>query len=86
MIVVFCVVAVLTAANFVNPETVIGTGLNELDLGPITLVLQETLTPGNRQLLAYVWVYCLVGLADGICLWLGMDCQPGDILEYRKPE
>ena len=42
MIVVFCVVAVLTAANFANPETVIGTGLNEWDPGPITLVLQET--------------------------------------------
>ena len=35
-------VAMLTAANFANPETVIGTGLNEWNPGPITLVLQET--------------------------------------------
>lgn len=72
MIVILCVLAVLTIANHVNPSTVIGTELNVLDIGPITIELAEEHTPSNAAILRYAWAYAALGAAAafGICLAL----------------
>ena len=64
MIVVFCVLAVLTVANWVKPGIEIGRGLNELDLGPISIVLPVEQTPENGAILRYTWIYAVLG---GVC-------------------
>ena len=38
MLAVICVIAVLTVVNLVNPNAVIGTGFNMVEVGPIALM------------------------------------------------
>ena len=68
-----CVLVVLTVANAVNPDTVIGTELNILDIGPISIELAEESAPDNASILGYAWVYGGLGAlcAAVICLGLG---------------
>ena len=72
-IVAACVLAVLTIANVVDPGTVIGTELNVVDIGPISIELVEEHTPSNTRILAYAWIYAGLGAlcAAVICLGLG---------------
>ena len=72
MIVTVCVLAVLTVANFVDPDTVIGTGLNVVDIGPISIELAEEHTPGNSRILAYAWIYAGLGTLCATVIWLAL--------------
>ncbi len=71
-IVMLSVLLVLTIANAVNPNTVIGTQLNSVDIGGVTLVLAEELTPDNNSILAYVWVYAALGIVSVAVVWLAL--------------
>lgn len=55
MIVVPCLLVVLTIANIVDPNAVIGRGFNMTSIGPITLELAEEQAPGNTTILIYCW-------------------------------
>lgn len=71
-IVMLSVLLVLTIANAVNPNAVIGTQLNSVDIGGVTLVLAEELTPDNNSILAYVWVYAALGIVSAAVVWIAL--------------
>lgn len=57
MIVVVCVLGVLTIANMVNPDAIIGNGFYSVDIGPITIDLTESYSPeDNNMVLTYAWI------------------------------
>jgi len=72
IIVVPCVLGALTIANLMNPNTVIGTDLNSIDIGPVTFTLAESHTPGNWNILLYAWAYGLLGIACGALIHVGL--------------
>ena len=71
-IVMIIVLAVLTVANWVDPTTVIGTDLNTVDIGSITIELAEENTPNNGEILRYAWIYGILGLVSAIVIWIGL--------------
>lgn len=73
MLVVICVIAVLTVVNLINPNAVIGTGFNMVDIGPISFELAQQYSPDNRTVLTYAWIYTVLGAACAvaICYALG---------------
>lgn len=73
MLVVICVIAVLTVVNLINPNAVIGTGFNMVEIGPITFELAQQYSPSNRTVLTYAWIYTALGAACAvaICYALG---------------
>lgn len=70
--VMLCVLMVLTAANAVNPDTVIGTELNILDIGPISIELAEESAPDNANILSYAWIYGGLGALCAVVICLGL--------------
>lgn len=72
VIVVICVLTALTVANAVNPDTVIGTGFNVLEIGGVSIELEEAYAPDNTAVLWYAWGYAVVGALWGGCLYVGM--------------
>lgn len=74
ILVAILVVLVLTVANAINPNAVIGENFNIVDIGPITMELAEELAPDNRAILTYTWVMIAVGAvcAAGIYYALGL--------------
>ncbi|MBE6036371.1 MAG: hypothetical protein E7223_01950 [Clostridiales bacterium] len=71
-IVMLCVLVVLTIANAVNPDTVIGTELNVLELGSVSLELKTEETPSNNSLLVYAWCLGILGSAWAAVLYIGI--------------
>ena len=72
-IVMLCVLAVLTVANAINPDIVIGTRLNSVDIGYLTVVVSPENTPSNATILVFTWIIAVAGAvcAAVICLGLG---------------
>lgn len=72
MLVVLCVLTVLTIVNAVKPGAVIGTDLNVLDVGSISIELAEEHTPDNASILGYTWAYALLGGACAAVIYLAL--------------
>jgi len=60
-IVMLCVLAVLTVANAINPDIVIGTGLNSVDIGYLTIVMAPEDAPSNATILIFTWIIAIAG-------------------------
>ena len=73
MLVVVIVMAVLTVVNLIDPDAVIGTNFNMVEVGPITFELAQQHSPNNRTVLTYAWIYTVLGAAcaAAICYALG---------------
>ena len=71
-IVTLCVLTVLTVANAINPNTVIGTGLNSLDIGFLSVTLSNAPTPGNGTILRFAWICTAFLLLFAIVLCRGL--------------
>jgi len=50
------ILAVLTIVNAVDPNAVIGSEFNVVDVGEIDITLDESLTPSNGRVLVYAWI------------------------------
>lgn len=76
-IVMVAALAILSVVNLVNPNAVIGEGLNSVDLGPVTFVLNPSHTPTNGSILGYAWVYALLALVSAAVIYtaLGYICK-----------
>ena len=72
MIAIVVVMAVLSIVNAVKPDAVIGTALNELDIGALTLVLETEQIPDNGSILAYAWVSVAISVLWGTALCIGL--------------
>lgn len=72
VIVVLCVLTVLTIANAMNPETVLGTELNVLEIGNIAIELKPEYAAENNSILGYAWCIGLIDVAWAICFWVGI--------------
>ncbi len=70
-IIVVSVFSLLTVATFIIPDTVIGNEFISVDIGGVTLVLAEGLTPDN-SLLGFVWVDVALGLVCAAVVWLAL--------------
>ena len=72
IIVVLCVLAVLTIATIVDPNTVISSGLTSLELGLLSITLTETHMPDNGTLLCYAWICAAIGIFFALVLRKGL--------------
>jgi len=61
MTVAVLVVAILSVVNMINPQAVIGSDFNTVDIGPVTIELAQELAPDNGEILKYVWVVVVLG-------------------------
>ena len=55
-LVAIIILAVLTVVNAVNPNAVIGSDFNFIDVGPITIEIGEEYIPDNGTILVYAWI------------------------------
>jgi len=72
-IVMLCVLLVLTVANAINPDITIGTELNSVNIGYLTIVVAPEHTPSNGAILTFTWIIAVLGAicAAVICLGIG---------------
>lgn len=71
-IVMICVLIVLSIANHMDPNTVIGTELNIVDIGPLSIELMEEYTPDNDAILRYAWVYGVLYALIAAAVYVGL--------------
>ena len=69
MIAAVCVAAVLTAANAVNPEIVIGENMNSVDVGNFTIEVEPEEQPENGELLALAWITIALDVVYVAGIW-----------------
>jgi hypothetical protein len=82
LIVVVCILAVLTIANFVTPDEVIANGYYSVDLGSITIELTESYSPqDNHMFLAYLWL----GIGPAAIVVIALYYALGQIRKILKP-
>lgn len=67
-----CVLIVLTIASALNPESEISTGLNVIDIGPLSIELAEEIAPDNTHILIYVWIYSALAVICAAVIYLGL--------------
>lgn len=63
---------VLTIVNAVNPDAVIGTEMNAMDVGPLTFTLAPEYTPENENIIIFAWVMTVIALVCGGMMVYGM--------------
>ncbi|MBP3428714.1 MAG: DUF2975 domain-containing protein [Clostridia bacterium] len=63
---------VLTIVNAVDPDAVIGTDLNSMDVGPLTFTLAPEYAPENENILGFAWVMTVIALVCGGTMVYGM--------------
>ena len=61
MTVAILVTLILTIANMVNPNVILGENFNIVDIGSITIELAQELAPDNGTILTYVWILVILG-------------------------
>ncbi|MBQ8263621.1 MAG: DUF2975 domain-containing protein, partial [Clostridia bacterium] len=71
-IVMLCVLAALSIANAVNPNTVIGTGLNSVNIGYLNIVLTPENTPSNAAILRYSWIIGIIGAVCAAAIYVAL--------------
>ena len=82
MIVAVGVVAVLTVANFVNPDAVIAEGYYSIDVGSVTINLTEGYsTEDNNMVLSYVWIVMGLAAAAGVAVYYAL----GQVRKILQP-
>lgn len=82
MIVAVGVVAVLTVANFVNPDAVIAEGYYSIDVGSVTINLTEGYsTEDNNMVLSYVWIVMGFAAAAGVAVYYAL----GQVRKILQP-
>lgn len=82
MIVAVGVVAVLTVANFVNPDAVIAEGYYSIDVGSVTINLTEGYsTEDNNMVLSYVWIVMGLAAAAGVAIYYAL----GQVRKILQP-
>lgn len=82
MIVAVGVVAVLTVANFVNPDAVIAEGYYSIDVGSVTINLTEAYsTEDNNMVLSYVWIVMGLAAAAGVAIYYAL----GQVRKILQP-
>ena len=70
MIVIVCVLGVLTVANIFNPNAIIANGQYSLDIGPITIMLAESYSPkDNNMVLVNAWIIMGIAIVVGIAVY-----------------
>lgn len=69
MIVLIVAVAVISVVHFINPDAVIGTDVNRLDMGNITLELSPDAAPTNREILVFTWIITAFAVGCGLALY-----------------
>jgi len=67
-----CVLIVLTIANALNPESEISTGLNVIDIGPLSIELAEESIPDNTHILMYAWIYAALAAICAAVIYMGL--------------
>ena len=61
--------AVVTAANGMYPDAVIGEGFQSVEIGSVTIELAAELAPDNGRILGYLWSVIALGAASAAFLY-----------------
>ncbi len=73
---VVCIVllGIFTIINTIHPNSMTGTALNAVDLGPLTLELTEEVAPDSHAILVYAWIMAaaLITIIPVVCYALGV--------------
>lgn len=83
MIVLVVAIGVITVVHFINPDAVIGTDFNFVDVGNITLEVPMESAPTNRQILVHTWIIALFAIGGGLVLY-SILLQAEKILQPMK--
>ena len=75
------VCAALTIANAINPNAIIGSAFNNIDIGPITIELAQELAPDNGTILTYVGIVIILGAVSALLLYYAV----GLVRKILKP-
>ena len=73
-IVALAVMAVLTVAELINSDTVIGDELNVVEIGPMAFELDESLTPNDRKMLAVGWTGAVTAAVFAVLAYFSLGC------------
>ncbi|MBE6936352.1 MAG: DUF2975 domain-containing protein [Ruminococcaceae bacterium] len=65
---------VLTIATVIRPGITIGTNLNVIDFGNISITLAEAYTPENNKILFYSWIISVLAACGSLIVYLGLRC------------
>lgn len=74
MIVAVCIFLVLTIANAIDHNVIIGEDLHAIDVGPITITLAEGYTPNNDSILTYFWILLFLGAISAVVTYYAFGC------------
>ena len=74
LITVPAVLLVLTIAAAIRPGITIGTNLNVIDFGNISITLAEAYTPENNKILLYSWIITVLAACGALISYLGLRC------------
>lgn len=69
LIVLVIAIGVITVVHFVNPDAVIGTDVQSLDVGNVTLQMPPESAPTSRQILVHTWIISLFAIGCGLILY-----------------
>lgn len=72
MIIGICIFSVLTFANAIDPNVIIGEDFHEIDIGPITITLAGGYTPNNDSILTYGWILLSLGGASAVVTYCAL--------------
>lgn len=72
-IVTLCVLISLTIYSAVKEDAIIGSNMNELDVGHLTITLAKEHGLNNKQALSYAWIVSALFPAYAVLGWL--DCH-----------
>ena len=72
-IVALSVMAVVTVAELINSDTVIGDGFNIVEIGPVNLELKESLVPSNLKMAVIGWVGAVTAAVFAVLTYLSLS-------------
>lgn len=67
------VMAVLTVAEFINSDTVIGDNMNVVEIGPLSLELNEIHTPDDMKMLSVGWVGAVTAAVYAVLAYISLN-------------
>ncbi len=77
------IIAALTVVNWVNPDVVIGKGVNNVSLGPVSVLVTPEYALDNNGILVYSWIVLALGCIGGTATWFCLK-YIRNILETMK--
>ncbi len=83
-IVALCVMAVITVAELINSDTIIGDSLNVVEIGPLSFELNEIHTPSDMKMLVVGWVGAVTAAVFAVLTYFAFGAVKGILLPMTE--